>query len=215
MTSYVVGFLLSLIFTFSAYYFVVHKSITGNSLLALILEFAVLQMAVQIFFFLHLGRGPKPLYNVFFFAGTVGIILMTVGGSIFIMNSLYNNMSPSEITKKLAQDEGISQVEGAKTGACQELGANHKVTIKNARVTPVQTNAHLCDTLSIINDDSVNREMAFGPHDKHINYAGLSEFTIHKSYAKTITLNQTGTYRFHDHDDAAVAGTFTVTSEKE
>ena len=65
ITSYVIGFLLSLVFTAIPYYLVVNKTVEGNTLLATILGFAVLQMAVQIFFFLHLGRGPKPLYNVF------------------------------------------------------------------------------------------------------------------------------------------------------
>ena len=210
MASYVVGFILSLLFTFIAYYLVVNKTVSGTTLLVAILGFAVVQMAVQIFFFLHLGRGPKPLYNVVFFFGTVGIILMTVGGSIFIMNSLYHNMSPSEVTKKLAQDEGIAQVEGKKTGACQEVKTNHKVIISEGKPSPLATEANLCDTLTFINEDAVTRDIAFGPHPKHESYGGESEESVRRGYPKTITLNQTGTFIFHDHDDPDMTGTFTV-----
>ena len=112
INSYIVGFVLSLIFTAIPYYMVVNQTVTGTSLLLTILGFAVLQMLVQIFFFLHLGRGPKPLYNVVFFASTVGIILVVVGGSIVIINNLHYNKSPSDQTKSLVEGEGIYQIDG-------------------------------------------------------------------------------------------------------
>ncbi|CAN5404824.1 hypothetical protein BH10PAT3_BH10PAT3_8650 [soil metagenome] len=208
--SYITGYLLSLFFTVIPYYFVVNKTFTGYSLLAAILGIAVLQMSIQIFFFLHLGRGPKPLYNVVFFVSTVGIILVVVLGSIFIMNNLHYSMTPSEVTTKLAQDEGIGQVGGEKTGACQGIRTNRKVTIQNGIISPVHTAAQLCDTLTFINEDDKAREIAFGPHPKHENYGGESEVTVRKGRPKTITLNQSGTYLFHDHLDPATAGDLTV-----
>ncbi len=211
MQSYIVGFLLSLVFTAIPYYLVVNKSVSGTTLLETIIGFAILQMAVQIFFFLHLGRGPKPLYNVVFFVSTVGIILVVVLGSIFIMNNLHYNMSAKEVTTKLAEREAISQVGGAQTGACQQIHANHKVTIRSGTVSPLHTEAHLCDTLTFINEDNIVRDIAFGPHPQHEIYSGESEVAVHKGYAKTITLNQSGTYPFHDHLNPEITGSFTVT----
>lgn len=208
--SYIIGFLLSLVFTAIPYYLVVNKSLRGSGLLATILGFAVLQMFIQIFFFLHLGRGPKPLYNVAFFVGTAGTILVVVGGSIFIMNNLHYNMSPAEVTKKLAQDESIYQVGGEKTGACESVRVNHKVTISGGKVSPAYTEAHLCDTLTFLNQDDIIRDIAFGSHPAHDAYAGESELSIRKGRGETITLNQAGSYRFHDHLDPDVAGDFTV-----
>ncbi len=208
--SYIIGFVLSLVFTAIPYYMVVNKSVSGTALLVTILGFAVLQMLIQIFFFLHLGRGPKPLYNVVFFASTVGIILVVVGGSIFIMRNLHY-MTPAEATKKLVQDESIYQIGGAMTGACQGARANHQVTIVNGRVSPAHTDAQLCDTLTFINEDSTEREITFGTHPQHGSYAGETELTLRNGRNKTITLNQTGSYQFHDHLDAEVAGDFTVT----
>jgi cytochrome o ubiquinol oxidase operon protein cyoD len=207
--SYVIGFILSLIFTIIPYHLVVNKVISGDALLATILGIAVLQMAIQLLFFLHLGRGPKPLYNVVFFFATAGIIILTVGASIFIMNNLYRNMLPEEVTKKLAQEEGISQIGGEETGACNELRNNHIVTILEGVINPVRTQAELCDTLTIINKDGFKRQITFGSHPAHGSYGGEYELFV-GSDPETITLNETGDFIFHDHLDPDVVGYFSV-----
>jgi cytochrome o ubiquinol oxidase subunit IV len=210
LKAYVTGFILSLIFTFLPYYMVVNQNVSGTALLATIIGFAFLQMAIQIFFFLHLGRGPKPLYNVVFFFSTLGIILVVVGGSLFIMSHLHYNMTPAEVTKKLAQDEAIYQVGGEKTGACYGQHASHKVTIKNSQVSPLHTAASKCDTLTFINEDEAAREITFGTHPEHQAYGGEIELVIQKGRGKTITLSESGTYLFHDHLEPEITGDFTV-----
>lgn len=210
MWSYVVGFLLSLVFTAIPYYMVVNQTVSGTALLATILGIAVLQMLVQIVFFLHLGRGPKPLYNVAFFVSTVGIILVVVGGSMWIMSHLNYNMTPVDASKYLVEKEGIYQIDGVGTGACQGVHANHKVTIAGGGISPAHTPAQLCDTLTFVNEDDTVRELTFGTHPQHGTYAGQAEVTVRKGRNKTITLNQAGTYQFHDHLDPKAAGSFTV-----
>lgn len=211
MRSYVIGFILSLLFTFIPYFLVVSHTISGTTALATILGFAVLQMLVQVTFFLHLGRGPKPNWNLFFFISTVGIILVVVGGSIMIINNLHYNMLPSDQTKKLANDEGIYQIGGEKTGACKlTQAANHKVTIKNGQASPMNTVASKCDTLTFINEDNEIRDITFGEHPRHETYGGESELTVQKGRSKTITLSDPGTYKFHDHLRPEIAGDFTV-----
>lgn len=214
--SYVTGFLLSLVCTFIPYYLVVNHAVSGNALLATILGFAVVQMIIQIVFFLHLGREPKPRWNLLFFVATVGIILVVVGGSLWIMHHLHYNMTPvtpAEASKKLVDDEAIYQIGGEKTGACHELGANHQIVIKDGQVTPLYTAAKLCDTLTFVNDDDVAREMTFGSHPHHGAYAGAADLPVRKGRAKTITLSQPGMYQFHDHLHAETAGGFTVTPQ--
>jgi len=209
--SYVIGFVLSLVFTLIPYYLVVHQTVSGTALLMTIMGFAVIQAIIQITFFLHLGRGPKPNWNLFFFVSTVGIIMIVVGGSIVIISNLHYNMQPSDETKQLIVDEGIYQVNGKKTGACHEIGANHKVTIKNSLASPLHTTAKLCDTLTFINEDNKLRDIAFGTHPEHQAYAGESELLVQKGVNKTITLSESGTYKFHDHLQEETAGNFTVT----
>ena len=209
MQSYVIGFMLSLLATFIPYVMVVNQTVKGRALLVTILVFAFIQLYIQLIFFLHLGRGPKPNWNLYFFAATFSFILMVVAGSIVIINNLHYNMSPTEKVKKLVNDEGIYQVGGAKTGACKILGTNHKVVIKNDIVNPFFTTANKCDTLTFINEDNV-REISFGEHPDHESYAGVTELVIRQGKSKTITLSEPGFFRYHDHLQAETAGHFTV-----
>lgn len=208
--AYIIGFVLSLIFTAIPYYLVVNESVSGDALLAVIVGFGFLQMAVQLFFFLHLGRGPKPLYNVGFFLGTFVAILVVVGGSIFIMSHLRYNMTPEDVSKKLVEDEAIYQVGGEKTGACQGKKASHLVTITDGVAYPLRTEARLCDTLTFINEDEKTLEIAFGPHPKHDVYGGETEVSVRNGRSETITLNEPGTYMFHDHLRPSTSGYFIV-----
>ena len=208
--SYIIGFILSLFFTFIPTYLVMQHTISGTLLLLTILGFGVLQMIVQMVFFIHLGRGPKPLYNVVFLLATVVTILVVVGGSVAIIGNLHSNMSSLDQTKKLINDEGIYQIGGSKTGACQGQYSNHIATIKNGQVSPLRTLAVKCDTLTIINADKISRNIAFGPHPGHQSYAGLTELAIRKGMSKTITLSEPGTFEFHDHTHEKTVGTFTV-----
>ncbi len=208
--SYVFGFILSLVFTFIPFYLVVSQAVTGTILFAIILVFAFLQMAIQLFFFLHLGRGPKPMYNVSFLLGTFAAILIVVGGSVYIMSHLHYNMSPEEKSIKLAEDEGIYQLNGKKTGACRGVYQNHKIIIRDGVVTPGFVEARQCETISFIKEDNIPRAIAFGSHPQHLSYAGETELKLHKNRANTITLNQLGTYQFHDHLNPETAGYFAV-----
>lgn len=211
MESYIIGFALSLVFTFIPYYMVVNQIVTGTTLLITILGFAVIQMLIQIFFFLHLGRGPKPFYNIVFFGFTIATILVVVGGSVVITKNLHYNMAVPDQAKSLINREGIYQIDGELTGACHGQYSNHKVTIKDGVVTPLYTAAKKCDTLTFINEDDTERKITFGEHDQHSAYAGESDYAVKKGRNKTITLSETGAYRFHDHLQHETAGVFTVT----
>lgn len=210
--SYVIGFVLSLIFTIIPYYLVVNKVLTGNALLVTILVIAVWQMFIQIIFFLHLGRGPKPLYNIVFFIFTAGTIILVVGASLFIMKNLYDNMLPDQVVLKQAQEENIAQVGGQETGACNEVKQNHKVTISNGQVEPKATYASLCDSLTIINEDSQEREFAFKRdatihnHGEASGYGGIDIVLVEKGEPETVTLNEAGDVLLHDKLDSTTFG---------
>ncbi len=212
VSTYVIGFILSLLFTFIPYYLVVNQTISGTQLLLAIVGFAVIQMIIQVTFFLHLGRGPKPNWNLFFFIATIGVVGIVVGGSIMIINNLHYNMSPTNQTKKLVGDEGIYQIGGEVTGACQGQKSNHQVRIKNAQADPLRTVAGKCDTLTFINDDKQAVEISFGTHPAHESYAGEYEVLVRPGRSKSITLSEPGTYNFHDHLKPETTGTFTVTN---
>lgn len=208
--SYFIGFVLSLIFSFIPYYMVTEEIATGNTLYFTILCFAFIQMIIQITFFLHIGRGPKPNWNLFFFGATFVVILMVVGGSVFIIDNLHYNMSPEEKLAKIANDEGIYEVEGKKTGACKEILDNHQIIIEDETVYPIQTYAKQCDTLTFINKDDEVRKITFGAHPEHGYYAGEDEIVVKKGRNETITLSENGNHLFHDHEKPEINGFFSV-----
>ena len=96
------------------------------------------------------------------------------------------------------------------TTVCKQKNINHIVTIQNGKVSPEHTDGRLCDTLTIKNHDNVTRFMAFGQHDHHQSYDGVSKDTLNQNESFTITMDQTGEFMFHDHAHDEVEGTFTV-----
>ena len=94
--------------------------------------------------------------------------------------------------------------------ACSRPGVRYVMTIKNAVVTPEHINAKRCDSLVITNEDKSERLIAFGEHDHHVAYAGITTEALTKGHSLTVQLTQIGMYRFNDHFQDSVSGTFTV-----
>lgn len=209
VSSYIVGFIISLLLTFVPYYIVKHQVIDNTPLLIAVIALALVQMVVQMVFFLHLGRGPKPLYNIVFLGATSGMILLVVGASILIMNSLYGKMSPEEAALHLAQNENIAEISGIKTGACQGNRDNHVVTIGNGLAIS-HVEAKRCDTLTIKSGDGLAHELMFGSYNNPTSYGGVHEIFVRNDRAKIITLNEVGDFSFHDHNNPAISGFFSV-----
>lgn len=88
----------------------------------------------------------------------------------------------------------------------------HTVNIVDGKAMPADVQAHLCDTLTIVNDDHEPREMAFGLHEAHEPYNGVTERFLNPHQSFSVVLNQTGTYRFHDHLDDSSQGYFHVSN---
>jgi cytochrome o ubiquinol oxidase operon protein cyoD len=107
ITSYVIGFLLSLGFTLAAYYLVTTNVIENPLLIPSILTLAFLQLLVQLFYFLHLGQEKKPRWNLVFFLLTAMTIMTVVIGALWIMQHLNANMMPDQVQDFIIHDEGL------------------------------------------------------------------------------------------------------------
>ena len=181
-------------------------------LLATIIGFAVLQLVVQVVFFLHLGREKKPRYNLLFLISTVGIILVVVVASIWIMNHLHYNMSATDVADKVSTDEAVYNVEGKQVGTCSgEASTSHKIELKNGTAVPRHVYARLCDTLTIVNLDETARTINFGPPQDPGSYAGETSAAIYPRRNTVITLTEPGMHEFYDPALNGVFGDFTVT----
>jgi cytochrome o ubiquinol oxidase operon protein cyoD len=211
-TPYVVGFILSLVFTIIPYYLVVEKTLKGNALLATIIGFAILQLIVQVVFFLHIGREKKPHFNLLFLISTVGIIFVVTVGSIWIMNHLHHNMAGNAVVNKVATDEAVYKVNGVPAGDCAEgIGKSHKIMLMDGVATPHTITAQQCDTLTFMNHDETSRTITFGTYDMPVMYAGEESESVRAGRNKLITLTEPGTFQFHDAKLRSMTGGFTVT----
>ncbi len=126
----------------------------------------------------------------------VGLMAATVFGAILVTNTQAAKLGHARLKCEAGEHRA------------------YKVVIENDKVVPVSTVAKLCDTLTITNLDDKDRIIAFGPHEQHVTYDGVSERNLGRGQNLTITLVQAGSFRIHDHTDDTVNGTFAVSTEK-
>ena len=111
-TSYIAGFILSIALTLAAFFVVLRSGsfhLSANGVFAAILVLAVVQLIVQLLFFLHLGSGKERGSRFLIFAGTLGLVLIIVIGPIWIMNHLNYNMmaSPAQMRQYISSQQGF------------------------------------------------------------------------------------------------------------
>jgi cytochrome o ubiquinol oxidase subunit IV len=126
--TYIVGFLLSLALTLTAFALVKHHldthhlSPSDKYMLAALATLAITQLFVQLTFFLHLDRESKPWWNNTALAFAAVVVVILVGGSIWIMANLnyhhgphnvthtgHTLTTPQQTTHYIIQDEGVGQ----------------------------------------------------------------------------------------------------------
>ena len=88
------GFFLSLLCTIAAYYIVVESLLRPFLFLPAVAGFGFLQTIFQLLFFFHLWREPKPRWNLIMLLFMALVVVIIVGGSIWIMYNLDYHMMP-------------------------------------------------------------------------------------------------------------------------
>ena len=106
-TTYVVGFVSSLILTLGAYFTVKDHLYAHHTMMVIIITLALLQFYVQMVFFLHLGTETKPRWKVTAFVFMVTVVLILVFGSLWIMNNLNYRMTPQQLNQYLHNQDGF------------------------------------------------------------------------------------------------------------
>lgn len=102
--SYVVGFIGAVILTLGSYAIIVNHMLTGVAAIATISVLAVVQFIVQLYFFLHLGKGTNERWNMAAFAFMMITLVIVVAGSLWIMYNLnYNMMTPGQMNSYMQQ----------------------------------------------------------------------------------------------------------------
>lgn len=92
--SYITGYLLSILLTFASFgilllHFHTHHTFpTHQWLTVAFVTFAILQLLIQLFFFLHVGKGQNKHWNVAVLGFALFVVCILVGGTLWIMNNL-------------------------------------------------------------------------------------------------------------------------------
>ena len=92
---YVTGFIGAAALTVLAYTSVKLSWFSAGLTAAFVLTLAILQLAVQVYYFLHLKSESKPRWRSWTFAFTLVMMLVVVAGSLWVMYNLNYNMGMS------------------------------------------------------------------------------------------------------------------------
>ena len=113
VVAYTVGLLLALALTMEAFGLVfVHLhggngALSATILIPAILVLAMVQLAIQLMFFLHLGQGKESRWNTALFSFTFFGILVIVLASVWIMYHLNYNMTPTQVNQYIIDQSGF------------------------------------------------------------------------------------------------------------
>jgi cytochrome o ubiquinol oxidase subunit IV len=90
--SYAIGFILSIVLTLISFYLVGSGALPKADLYIAVGILALIQLFIQLVFFLHLSTHSKARWNLLSFLFTLVMVLIFVIGTFWIMYHLYENM---------------------------------------------------------------------------------------------------------------------------
>jgi cytochrome o ubiquinol oxidase subunit IV len=90
--SYITGFVLALILTAIPFALVMSGVLSSPATLAVIFSAGLVQILVHLYYFLHLDASLAARWNLVAMIFTVLIMILFVGGTLWIMWSLYYRM---------------------------------------------------------------------------------------------------------------------------
>jgi hypothetical protein len=96
-------------------------------------------------------------------------------------------------------------------GGCSRYGQQHTAIITNGAFAPGSMTLAQCDQLKVTNKDNADYELAFGPHENHIEYPGFEETVLKTGESITINAVKAGTFPLHDHIRDKAVLTLTIT----
>ncbi|GAB4225721.1 MAG: cytochrome o ubiquinol oxidase subunit IV [Chlamydiales bacterium] len=102
--SYIIGFITSILLTFTSFLSVTFEIFPPQLLIYTIAALALMQAIIQLRYFLHLGQEEKPHWETHIFYFMVLVLLIIVLGSIWIMHDLHNRMMTYMMTHERAHD---------------------------------------------------------------------------------------------------------------
>ena len=91
---YIIGLVLAALLTAASFAVVYTNLIWGPAIPAALVTLAVAQIGVHLVFFLHLTTAPDNTNNAMALAFGLLVVALIIGGSLWIMDHLNQNMAP-------------------------------------------------------------------------------------------------------------------------
>jgi len=92
LKSYIIGFVLSLLLTFGSFGLVMHGALSHTAKIIGVVALCILQLLVQLVYFLHMDRKSEGGWNLASFVFTLVILFIVVALSIWIIWSMHYHM---------------------------------------------------------------------------------------------------------------------------
>lgn len=90
--SYVIGLILSIVLTVIPFGVVMAGAFSTPATVLIVVAAAVCQVLVQLVMFMHMNTKADEGWNLMSFVFTVSILVLVIGGSLWIMHHLHLNM---------------------------------------------------------------------------------------------------------------------------
>ncbi len=90
--SYLTGFILALILTAIPFALVMSGALSASAALAVIFIAGVVQILAHLHYFLHVDTASTARWNIVALLFTIAIMILFVGGTIWILFNLYHRM---------------------------------------------------------------------------------------------------------------------------
>lgn len=108
LKGYLIGFASSIVLTMLAYLLVRYGSLNKSVLVVVLSLLALTQFSVQLIYFLHVGREFSPRLKLMVMLFMFLIVIILVGGSIWIMNNLNGRMmNPKRMVQYMNNQDNL------------------------------------------------------------------------------------------------------------
>jgi cytochrome o ubiquinol oxidase subunit IV len=96
LLGYVIGFALAILLTVTSFFIAGTNLVWQPSIPVALIVLAIAQMGVHLVFFIHITTDPDNTNNILALAFGLLIVFLVVGGSLWIMANLNQNMPPMD-----------------------------------------------------------------------------------------------------------------------
>jgi len=103
LRTYLTGFIVAAVLTAVAFWIVMARPLSGAVAATLVVALAVTQIVVQTYSFLHVNSRAQEGWTLTAYVFTCVLVLIAIGGSLWIMFHLNSNMMPGMMSDPMSQ----------------------------------------------------------------------------------------------------------------